>query len=78
VSYTLTIVSVNGGEYPSSGTFATVEDAQKYIPRSFRGLSCYWRVWIRDSNGNRVVMCTRAGPKGTGERWVFKPYTETR
>ena len=70
--YTLTIVSVNGAEYPSAGTFASTEEAQRYIPRSFRGLSSYWRVWIWQG-GHRVVKCTRSGPGNTGERWVFEP-----
>jgi hypothetical protein len=70
--YTLAIVSVNGAEYPSAGQFASIEEAEKYIPRSFRGLGAYWRVWIWQG-GQRVVRCTRAGPGGTGERWEFEP-----
>jgi hypothetical protein len=75
MSFTLTVASVNGAEYPAQGTFETMADAQRYVRSSFRGLSSYWRVWICDSadHGRRVVTGTRAGRGGTGERWIFEP-----
>jgi hypothetical protein len=70
--FRLTYVSVNGGKYIAERRFATVEEIQQEVPRDLRGITCYWRVEIADGAGSTVMLGTRAGYNGTGNRWVWQ------
>jgi hypothetical protein len=75
--YTITYVSVRDArENRINEEFTTVTDAQKYVRREFRDLPVYWRVWIYDSDGCKVITGTRSGYNSTGKRWIFERCAE--
>lgn len=69
--FKVVVVSVNGGESTGQQEFVNPPLAQAHVERELRGLTSYWRVWIENSDGERVVRGTRSGPNGTGNNWEW-------
>jgi hypothetical protein len=69
--FTYVVVSINGGEYPQKQPFQTLAGVRKAVPGILRDQTSYWRVWVLDQGGRRVLMGTRSGYNATGNSWVW-------
>lgn len=71
MTYTYVVVSINGGEYPQKQPFQTLAGVKKAVPKALTDQTCYWRVWVLDEQGRKVLMGTRSGYNATGRGWVW-------
>jgi hypothetical protein len=69
--FTYTVVSINGEAYAFKQPFQTIAEIKKVVPKALRDQTSYWRVWILDADGQKVVMGTRSGYNATGRSWVW-------
>jgi len=73
MAFTVEYVSVNGGSYPDSTPFPSLDAIKVHVPYDLVGLSSYYQVRVRDESGEVVLHGFRAGYNGTGETWAWRP-----
>ena len=71
MSVRLLTYSVRDSVPRADQVFDSVEAAQRYVRTEYATISSYWQVRITDESGALLLLGTRAGPGGTGQRWVW-------
>lgn len=71
VEFTLLLSSVRGDDYPGSGKFGSLTEAEAHVRRNLTGISSVWRVRVLDQAGTPVRIAVRSGHNASGKSWIW-------